>query len=104
MSKNRVDEIYNMILASDGDFDTVAQIITDDLNAALARYQEKDKEAAAQELADHFNEFISTYLLSTSLALPLSSDSFASKKHSRMFFSGQMQLIENAEFASTTFF
>ena len=61
MSKNRVDEIYNMILASDGDFDTVAQIITDDLNAALARYQEKDKETAAQELADRFNEFISTY-------------------------------------------
>lgn len=61
MSKKRVDEIYNMICASNGDFDTVAQIITDDLNAALARYQEKDKETAAQELADHFNEFISAY-------------------------------------------
>lgn len=61
MSKERVDEIYNMILASDGDVDTVAQIIADDLNAAVDRYQEKDKETAAQELADHFNEFISTY-------------------------------------------
>ena len=61
MSKKRVDEIYNMILASNGDVDTVAQIIADDLNAALTRYQEKDKETAAQELADHFNEFISAY-------------------------------------------
>lgn len=61
MSKKRVDEIYNMLLASDGDFDTVAQIITDDLNAALTRYKDNDKETAAQELADHFNEFISTY-------------------------------------------
>ena len=63
MSKKRIDEIYNMILVSDGDFDTVAQIITDDLNAALTRYKEKDKdkETAAQELADHFNEFIAAY-------------------------------------------
>lgn len=61
MSKKRVDEIYNMILASNGDLDTVAQIIADDLNAAVAQYKDKDKETAAQELADHFNKFISTY-------------------------------------------
>ena len=61
MSKNRVDEIYDMILDHDGDFDAVARSITADLNAALTKYKEHDKQKDAEELANHFNEFISTY-------------------------------------------
>jgi hypothetical protein len=61
MSKNRIDEIYNMILDHDGDFDAVAQSITADLNAALTKYKDQSKETDAQKLADHFNAFISVH-------------------------------------------
>ncbi len=61
MSKNRIDEIFDLILENGGDVDVVAKDIMDDLNAALAKWNDKSKEEDAQKLADHFNAFISVH-------------------------------------------
>lgn len=61
MNKSRIDEIFDLILENGGDVDVVAKDIMDDLNAALAKWNDKSKEEDAQKLADHFNAFISVH-------------------------------------------
>lgn len=58
----RVDELYNMIAAADGDVDQIAQPFMDDLNAAYAKWQDqKDnqkKSEEAESVAESFNSFV----------------------------------------------
>ena len=65
MSKERIDEFYDMIAAADGDFDSVADPLIADLNAALDKWNEKmDQEEKLQDaitVADHLNDFVAKY-------------------------------------------
>lgn len=58
----RVDELYNMIAAADGDVDQIAQPFMDDLNAAYAKWQDRidalKKKEEAESVAESFNSFV----------------------------------------------
>lgn len=58
------DEFYEMIKDADGESTVVADIISEELNAAIAKYensQENKKRKDADALADHFRTFAEMY-------------------------------------------
>ena len=62
---NRVDELYDMLVAVNGDVKKIADPFLEDLNEAIERYEEtrsvKKKMEDAQALADHFNTFVKVW-------------------------------------------
>lgn len=61
MSKQRIEDFYEQILESDGDFEAVADPVIADLNAAMEKYKNQNRTIEAQKVADCFNDFIKTF-------------------------------------------